>query len=56
MTLSDGSTIEIPMPSRDGTDPHAVDGYRVRGVEGVTEFSTLNEVVAHVLDRRDGLG
>jgi hypothetical protein len=30
MTLLDGTTIEIPMPSSEGTDqPDDVDGYRV---------------------------
>ena len=40
MTLLDGATIEIPVPSPDDTHTDDVHGDRVRGTEGVTEFST----------------
>ena len=49
ITLPDGSTIEIPMPSPEDTDRHGIHGYRVRGAEGVTGFSTLSELADHVL-------
>lgn len=52
MTLPDGTTIEIPMPSPEDTDEHGVHGYRVRRADGVTVFSTLTEVATHVLDER----
>jgi hypothetical protein len=49
-TLPDGTAIEIPMPSADDTDEPSAHGYRVRGVDGTAEFSTLIEVAAHLLD------
>lgn len=49
MTLPDGTTIEMPMPSPEATGHH-VHGYRVRGSEGVLEFATLTEVIDHLLD------
>lgn len=50
MTLPDGTTIEIPVPSPDDTDADGTCVYRVRGLGGVVEFSTLPEVAHHVLD------
>lgn len=50
MRLSDGTRIEICVPSPDDTDQHWVDGYRVRGPAGITEFSTLADVVDHLVE------
>jgi hypothetical protein len=49
MTLPDGTTVEMPMPSPEATGHHPVDGYRVRGSEDVLEFATLTEVIDHLL-------
>jgi len=50
MTLSDGTTVEIPMPSLDDTAQHGFHGYRVRGVAGCADFSTLPEVASALFD------
>ena len=50
MTLPDGTSIELPMPSPEDTDLDGVYGYRVRGPEGITQFSTLTELAAHILE------
>ena len=49
MTLPDGTTSEMPMPSPDDTSQDDVHGYRVRGSKGVTEFATLREVADHLV-------
>lgn len=53
MTLGDGTTIEMPMPSGDGTDGRRVHRYRVRGPDGTSQFPTLSDVATHVLDPQD---
>jgi hypothetical protein len=45
MTLSDGTVIEMRLPSPEEIGHE----YRVRGRRGVAEFSTLAEVVSHIL-------
>ncbi len=54
MTLPDGTTIEMPMPSPDDPGHDDVHGYRVRGSDGVTQFATLREVADHLLTAHAG--
>ncbi|HEX3222717.1 MAG TPA: hypothetical protein VHR35_09120 [Nocardioides sp.] len=53
MTLGNGTTIEMPMPSGDGTDGQRVHRYRVRGPDGTSQFQTLSDVATHVLDPQE---
>ena len=52
-TLPDGTIIEMPMPSPSDPDQDGVHGYRVRGSQGVTVFSTLPEVINYLQDQGD---
>jgi hypothetical protein len=54
MTLSDGTTVEMPMPASKGTGRANAHGYRVRGKEGILEFATLPEVLDHLSTRTTG--
>lgn len=53
MTLPDGTTIEISMPSTDDSGHDGGHGYRLRTSTGVTAFATLHEVVDHLLGPGD---
>lgn len=48
LTLPDGTTVEMPMPSSEGTDHGSVPAYRVRGSDGIIEFATMPEVLDHL--------
>ena len=48
MTLPDGTTVEMPIPPLEGTGHGDEAAYRVRGSRGVTEFTTMPEVLHHL--------
>ena len=54
ITRPDGTTVEVPIPTPDDTPDCHDYRYRVRGVDGDTEFATLAEVASELLDRQRG--
>jgi hypothetical protein len=53
ITLPDGTTVEVPMPSSENSADYQEYRYRVRRADAVIEFATLAEVTRDLLDPED---
>lgn len=51
MTLPDGTTIEMAMPTSDDEDLRGGHAYRVRGVDGIIELGALSELADYILEQ-----
>ena len=53
LTLPDGTTVEVPIPSADDAGEPEEYRYRIRRADGVIEFATLFEAASDLLGRAD---
>jgi hypothetical protein len=51
ITLPDGTTVELPIPSADDAGEPEEYRYRIRRADGVVEFATLLEAATHLVGR-----